>query len=183
MAAHVRTGTKRYASKSLRSVLKSVLQTPQPAGRGAPALHWVLTVWKERLTGGTNIFNNWELGDPLVSVTTSIRFIIFQKETCPDTGRKHYQCYIQLKSKEYHTAFRKMLGIPKNRFVACETPSDSLTLASGLCQLPRRGSPWYAGKERKVLQQATIPLAWTSGGATRLNVARTGGAAPLLTVD
>jgi len=80
-------------------------------------------VWKAKLsgqnqtTGGKNIFRDLELGDPLESVTTAIQFLVFQRENCPTTGQKHYQCFLQTTERVYHTAFRKMLSLPKDRHV------------------------------------------------------------------
>lgn len=48
----------------------------------------------------------------------SVTYLCFQQEVCPETGRSHYQCYIQFKRKCKHTAICKLLTIPKNAYHA-----------------------------------------------------------------
>lgn len=48
----------------------------------------------------------------LVTENNLIKYIVYQKEKCPDTGREHWQGYVQLKKTARMAAVKAILGDP-----------------------------------------------------------------------
>jgi len=46
------------------------------------------------------------------------KFIIYQKECCPETKKEHYQCYVEFKNKEKGVVALNILEIDKGWFTA-----------------------------------------------------------------
>jgi len=56
--------------------------------------HWALTLWE----------------NPLVKLPEGVRYAIYGYEICPDTGREHWQTYIELFSPQRFSWVKKIYG-------------------------------------------------------------------------
>jgi hypothetical protein len=85
----------------------------------------------------------WTLHDPtelevgkLISDHDGISYIVWQEETCPDTGRIHLQGYVQFQEKARLAKAKKILLGDKNHRVHLEgakgTPSENKTYCTKL---------------------------------------------------
>lgn len=75
------------------------------------------------------------------------KFVTFQEEQCPETGRKHFQGFLQCEKRKRFTAMKKLVGdgvhLEKRRGTAQE--------AHDYCnkEESRVNGPWYAGEMSK----------------------------------
>ena len=85
----------------------------------------------------------WTLHDPtelevgkLIADHDGISYIVWQEETCPDTGRIHLQGYVQFQEKARLAKAKKILLGDKNHRVHLEsakgTPSENKTYCTNL---------------------------------------------------
>lgn len=57
----------------------------------------------------------------------SLKFLVYQKETAPETGTPHFQCYFQTKSPMRMTALKKLPGMETAHFEKCKgTPEQNI---------------------------------------------------------
>jgi len=102
--------------------------------------------------------------------------ITFQKEICPDTGRAHYQCYLQLKRKSKHTAFRKLLSLPADAYhaeIARGTPEEGRKYCSKEATRAPGAEPVILGELSTQGQRNDLALVATAikAGASKRQIA------------
>lgn len=62
-----------------------------------------------------------------------IRYLAYQLEVCPETGKDHYQGYVQFYEQQYRTQVQKLLGIDKsNVSLEKKTPEASICYVTKL---------------------------------------------------
>lgn len=81
---------------------------------------------------------------------SGVRFVVGQLEQCPDTGRRHFQCYLEFTRPSRGSALSRLLGVPSPslRFEAARGSGDQNT---DYCtkEDTRISGPWQAGERSR----------------------------------
>lgn len=89
-------------------------------------------------------FTSYKVDNPLPFDETKVKYLIYQKERCPESGREHFQGYIELKSPQ-------RISFVKNLFndngVHCEQRRGTREQAKDYCSKleSRVDGPWEHG--------------------------------------
>lgn len=97
--------------------MTNINNTPKCSGNTSPrtyAKNWCLTIFED---------------NPVKFDEKEMQFLIYQREKCPTTEKKHYQTYIQFKTKKYFTTIKKLY--PNAHIeVARGSPQDNIDYCS-----------------------------------------------------
>ncbi len=80
----------------------------------------------------------------------SIRYVCYGVEIAPDTGRKHHQCYLQLKRKQRFTAMKKLLGARVHIEASNGTPDENRTYCKKEGDFHEFGTIMWSGKRTDI---------------------------------
>lgn len=103
------------ATKSLSGNTKTDKDKKKPAKK---PINWVFTLFAE---------------DPLEYDPEYMKWLAYARETCPTTGRKHWQSFIGMHEQMSLTAFKKFLLKKTGKQVHCEGMFGSLTDNEAYC--------------------------------------------------
>nr|QKV51281.1 putative replication associated protein [Crucivirus sp.] len=85
------------------------------------------------------VFTSWCLQAPVWN-EEKMKYLVFQREQCPETERKHWQGYVEMKSSTRHLALKNLLGITD----PIEDPVTMNKIPGGWKALQRRGNALQA---------------------------------------
>lgn len=110
------------------------------------ARHWCFTAWCEKTTEGL-------LLNPKDIIDAKIRYVVWQKEECPDTRKPHFQGYIEFKSPQRRAAVKRCIS---SRSAHCNPRHKTREQARAYCRKDetRLDGPWELGT-------------WTGGQGSR----------------
>lgn len=57
------------------------------------------------------VFTSFEVERQPTFLAEKMRYLVYQQEICPETGRKHWQGYVEFKSQYGRKAVQLMLGV------------------------------------------------------------------------
>lgn len=99
---------------------------------------------KEEKKGKPQRNRNWCFTDfevekgPIVFDESKMRYLVFQKEKCPETGRLHYQGFVQFHKQQWLAGCQKCLG------------RDKKMHANGLISTPQQAAAYAKKEESRV---------------------------------
>lgn len=89
-------------------------------------------------------FTSYKVDNPLPIENEKIRYCIYQRERCPESGREHFQGYIELKTKSRFSALKTLFN---DQGLHCELRRGTREEARDYCRKEesRIDGPWEFG--------------------------------------
>lgn len=80
------------------------------------------------------VFTRWETDDPVPFDVEKMTYLVFQKEKCPDTGKLHWQGFVELKRSFTLQALNKLLRGPEEVPVFLKNRNGTAAQAAEYCK-------------------------------------------------
>lgn len=90
------------------------------------------------------MFTDFEMRKDFWLELDALKFVIFQKEKCPKSGREHLQGFLQLKKKKRLTGVKKLVGQKVHLEPRRGTPQEAAAYCSK--EESRLEGPWKKGE-------------------------------------